>query len=88
MAAGNHVVHAPFLDQFRLVVVVNGGQKPVEFLQSRRVRPCDRNGDVSDLAHDPPADGFIYRIPGAEEAVNVRPAHAEFGGDVRHRFKT
>ena len=80
----NHVVHAPFLDQFRLVVVVNGGQKPVEFLQGRRV-PRDRKGDVSDLVHDPPADGLIDRIPGGKETVDVRPAHAEFGGDVGHR---
>jgi hypothetical protein len=27
---------------------------------------------------------FIYRVPRGE-AVNVRPAHAEFGGDISHR---
>jgi transposase len=32
--------------------------------------------------HHPPADGFIDRIPGGEETVDVRPAHAEFEGDV------
>jgi hypothetical protein len=28
---------------------------------------------------------FIYRVPARGEAVNVRPAHAEFGGDISHR---
>ena len=85
MAATIMVVHALFLDQFRLVVVVNGGQEPVEFLQGRRVRACDRKGDVSDLVHNPPADGLVDRIPGGKETVDVRRAHAEFGGDVGHR---
>lgn len=29
-----------------------------------------------------PADGFLDCIPGGEETVDVRPAHAEFRGNV------
>jgi hypothetical protein len=81
----DHVVHALFLDQFRPVVLVNGGQEPVEFLQSRRVRACDRKGDISDFVNDPPADGLVDCIPGGKETVDLRPAHPELGGDVDHR---
>jgi hypothetical protein len=51
----NYVVSALFLDQCQLVAV-NGGQHAVEFLLSRRVCPCDREGDLSDLVYNSPAD--------------------------------
>jgi hypothetical protein len=68
-------------DQHHLVVAMNSGQELFEFLYGRRVRACDRNGDVSNLVHNTPADGFVDCIPGGKEPINIRRAHAEFGGD-------
>jgi hypothetical protein len=73
------------LTQHRLVVVVNSGQELVEFLHGRRVGAGDRKGNVGKHVHNTPADGLVDRIPGGKETVDVRRAHAEFGGDVGHR---
>jgi hypothetical protein len=83
--SANPLVHGPCLDQHYLVVTVKSGQELVEFLRGRRVGTCDRRGDVGNLVHNTPADGLVDRIPGGKETVDVRRAHAEFGGDVSHR---
>lgn len=81
----DQLVHGPCLDQHHLVVVVNSGQELFELLDGRRVGACDGKGDFSNLVHNAPADGLVDRIPGGKESVDVRRAHAEFGGDVGHR---
>jgi hypothetical protein len=81
----DQVVHGPCLDQHHLIVVVNSGHELVEFLHGRRVGACDGKSDVSNLVHNTPADGLVDRIPGGKETVDIRRAHAEFGGDVGHR---
>jgi hypothetical protein len=81
----NQVVHVPLLDQRHLVVAVNGGHELIEFFHGRRVRACDRKGDVSNLVQNTPADRLVDRIPGGKETVDIRWAHAEFGCDVGHR---
>lgn len=78
----DQVVHLPVVEQFRLVVMVNGGQEFLEFLRGRRAPACDRKGELGGTFQDPPADGFLDCIPGGEETVDVRPAHAEFRGYV------
>ena len=85
VATTDQLVHGPCLDQHHLVVVVNRGQELVEFLHGRCVGACYGKGDVSNLVHNAPADGLVDRIPGGKETVDIRRAHAEFGGDVGHR---
>jgi hypothetical protein len=81
----DQLVHGPCLDQHHLVVVVNSGQELFELLHGRRVGACDGKGDFSNLVHNAPEDGLVDRIPGGKETIDIRRAHAEFGGDVGHR---
>ncbi len=78
----DQVVHLPVVEQFRLVLMVNGGQEFLEFLRGRRAPACDRKGELGGTVQDPPADGFPDCIPRGEETVDVRPAHAELRGNV------
>jgi hypothetical protein len=80
--SNHHVMHAPLVSQSSLVMAMNGGCKPSELLQRWRARPRGHYGDVDDLIHHAHAHGFFDCILGRKEAVDIRRAHAEFGGDV------